>query len=66
MVGLDLDPALPALPRVLVLDEINAPTASHVGEAFSELASDKRGTPIQLSGYDDTDSPLQLRLPEDL
>lgn len=58
---------LPALPHVLVLDEINRTDLSAMfGEAFSKLESDKRGTTIQLPGHDADDNPLHLTLPADL
>lgn len=59
--------AMPALPRVLILDEINRTDLSAMfGEGFSAIETDKRGTEIQLPGVDANGLPLTLTVPEDL
>lgn len=58
---------LPALPGVLVLDEINRTNLSEMlGEAFSLLENDQRGTERELPGFDHDDDPDVLVIPKDL
>lgn len=62
-----LPDGLSALPGVLVLDEINRTDLSAMlGEAFSLLEQDKRGTAVQLPGFDAGQPPTTLVIPEDL
>jgi 5-methylcytosine-specific restriction enzyme B len=58
---------LPALPAVLVLDEINRADLSRMlGEAFSLLENDKRGQTVPLPGLNPGDPPETLVVPTDL
>ncbi|MDV7171943.1 AAA family ATPase [Gordonia amicalis] len=61
--GDDLEP----LPGVLVLDEINRTNLSEMlGEAFSLLENGQRGKPRELPGFDHTQAPDVLVIPENL
>jgi 5-methylcytosine-specific restriction protein B len=58
---------LPALPVVLVLDEMNRTDLSAMlGEAFSLLESGQRGESISLPGVNEDEEPATLSLPPDL
>lgn len=58
---------LPALPGVLVLDEINRTDLSAMlGEAFSLLERDQRGRELELPGFDADQKPDVLVIPPDL
>lgn len=59
----ELDP----LPHVLILDEINRTDLSAMlGEAFSAIEADKRGSPVTLPATDRDGNSLVLAVPEDL
>lgn len=63
----DTPEGLPALPGVLVLDEINRTDLSAMlGEAFSLLERDQRGKTRELPGFDHGQEPTLLVIPEDL
>lgn len=63
----DAKKGLRALPRVLILDEINRTDLSVMfGEAFSALESDKRNEPILLPGTKPDGQPYALVIPDDL
>lgn len=58
---------LAPLPHVLILDEINRTDLSAMlGEAFSAIEADKRGTPVTLPATDRDGNSLTLAVPEDL
>lgn len=58
---------LAQLPHVLILDEINRTDLSAMlGEAFSAIEADKRGTPVTLPATDSNGENLTLVIPEDL
>ncbi|MFF4028066.1 MULTISPECIES: AAA family ATPase [Nocardia] len=58
---------LPSLPSVLILDEINRTNLSEMlGEAFSLLERDQRGREMPLPGFDSSQDPDVLVIPEDL
>lgn len=58
---------LPALPGVLLLDEINRTDLSAMfGEAFSLLERDQRGKPRELPGFDHDEPASVLVIPKDL
>jgi len=62
-----LGEGLKPLPGVLVLDEINRTNLSEMlGEAFSLLEADQRGTERELPGFDHGQKPDVLVIPEDL
>ena len=58
---------LAPLPHVLILDEINRTDLSAMlGEAFSAIEADKRGTPVTLPATNQDGKNFTLTVPEDL